>query len=42
MPFKEIHSLEHKLNLYAATKKSNEILGNYYSHLFQIQSTATS
>ena len=39
MPFSEEHSVDHPLSLYAATKKSNEMLAHSYSHLFQIPST---
>ena len=39
MPFNEKHSVDHPLSLYAATKKSNEMLAHSYSHLFQIPST---
>ena len=39
IPFHENHSVDHPLSLYAATKKSNEMLAHSYSHLFQIPST---
>ncbi len=39
MPFNENNSVDHPLSLYAATKKSNEMLAHSYSHLFQIPST---
>ncbi len=39
MPFNENHSVDHPLSLYAATKKSNEMMAHSYSHLFQIPST---
>ena len=39
MPFKEKHRVDHPLSLYAATKKSNEMLAHSYSHLFEIPST---
>ncbi len=39
MPFKENHRVDHPLSLYAATKKSNEMLAHSYSHLFEIPST---
>ncbi len=39
MPFNENHSVDHPLSLYAATKKSNEMLAHSYSHLFDIPST---
>lgn len=39
MPFSEHHSTEHPVSLYAATKKSNEMMAHSYSHLFDIPST---
>ena len=33
-PFKESKSVDHPVRLYAATKKSNELLAHSYSHLF--------
>ncbi len=39
MPFREENSVDHPLSLYAATKKSNEMMAHSYSHLFQIPST---
>ena len=39
MPFNENHTVDHPLSLYAATKKSNEMLAHSYSHLFKIPST---
>ncbi len=39
MPFKVSESAEHPLTLYAATKKSNEMMAHSYSHLFNIPST---
>jgi len=38
-PFSESHSVDHPISLYAATKKSNEMLAHSYSHLFQIPMT---
>ena len=38
-PFKESHSVDHPISLYAATKKSNEVMAHSYSHLYQIPST---
>tara|TARA_A100000164_G_scaffold333535_1_gene324156 strand:+ start:1376 stop:2425 length:1050 start_codon:yes stop_codon:yes gene_type:complete len=38
-PFNESHSVDHPISLYAATKKSNEMLAHSYSHLFQIPMT---
>ncbi len=39
IPFSETHSVDHPVSLYAATKKSNEMLAHSYSHLFQIPMT---
>ena len=39
LPFNEIDSVDHPVSLYAATKKSNEIIAHSYSHLFNIPST---
>ena len=39
LPFKEEHSVDHPVSLYAATKKSNEILAHSYSHLYKIPTT---
>ncbi|WP_417432217.1 NAD-dependent epimerase [Kiloniella sp.] len=39
MPFKVSESAEHPMTLYAATKKSNEMMAHAYSHLFNIPST---
>jgi len=38
-PFKENQSVDHPVSLYAATKKSNEIIAHSYSHLFNIPTT---
>lgn len=38
-PFAEHHSTEHPLSLYAATKKSNEMLAHSYAHLFRFPVT---
>ena len=38
-PFKESHSVDHPISLYAATKKSNEVMAHSYSHLYRIPST---
>ena len=38
-PFSETNSVDHPVSLYAATKKSNEMLAHSYSHLFQIPMT---
>lgn len=39
MPFAEGDNVDHPLSLYAATKKSNELMAHTYSHLFQIPTT---
>ena len=38
-PFKESSSVDHPVSLYAATKKSNEMLAHSYSHIFKIPMT---
>ena len=39
MPFSTNDSVNHPLSLYAATKKSNELMAHTYSHLFGIPTT---
>lgn len=39
MPFSEHQGADHPLTLYAATKKSNELMAHSYSHLYNIPST---
>jgi UDP-glucuronate 4-epimerase len=39
MPFSEHDNVDHPISLYAATKKSNELLAHTYSHLFQLPTT---
>ena len=39
VPFSENDQVNHQVSLYAATKKSNEILAHSYSHLYNIPST---
>lgn len=39
MPFSEEHSVDHPVSLYAATKKSNELMAHTYSHLFGLRAT---
>ena len=39
MPFSEHHHTEHPITLYAATKKSNEMMAHAYSHLFNLPTT---
>ncbi|MCR8538787.1 MAG: NAD-dependent epimerase/dehydratase family protein [Prochlorococcus marinus CUG1439] len=39
LPFVENQSVDHPVSLYAATKKSNEMMAHAYSHLYGIPST---
>jgi UDP-glucuronate 4-epimerase len=39
VPFSEHHSVDHPVSLYAATKKSNELMAHTYSHLFSLPTT---
>ncbi len=39
MPFSAHHNVDHPLSLYAATKKSNELMAHTYSHLYRIPTT---
>ena len=39
MPFSERDNVDHPVSLYAATKKSNELMAHTYSHLFNIPTT---
>jgi len=39
VPFSEHHSVDHPVSLYAATKKSNELMAHTYAHLFGIPVT---
>ena len=36
MPFKEDQTVDHPVSLYAATKKSNELMAHCYSHLYKL------
>ena len=38
-PFSETQSVNHPVSLYAATKKSNELIAHTYSHLFSLPTT---
>ena len=38
-PFKESESVDHPVSLYAATKKSNELMAHSYSHLYGLPVT---
>lgn len=39
VPFEETDFVDHPVSLYAATKKSNELMADTYSHLYKIPST---
>lgn len=39
LPFSIHHSVDHPLSLYAATKKSNELMAHAYSHLYNLPTT---
>ncbi len=39
VPFHEDDTVDHPINIYAATKKSNELLAHSYSHLYGIPTT---
>ena len=39
LPFSEKHNVNHPISLYAATKKSNELLAHSYSHLYNLPCT---
>jgi UDP-glucuronate 4-epimerase len=39
MPFKVNDNVDHPASLYAATKKSNELMAHTYSHLYQLPTT---
>lgn len=39
MPFSVIDNVDHPASLYAATKKSNELMAHTYSHLFGVPTT---
>ena len=39
MPFRESHGVNHPISLYAATKKSNELMAHTYSHLYDLPCT---
>lgn len=38
-PFSTDHNVDHPVSLYAATKKSNELMAHAYSHLYNIPTT---
>jgi len=39
IPFSENDNVDHPISLYAATKKSNELMAHAYSHLYQLPAT---
>lgn len=39
LPFSEHDNIDHPVSLYAATKKSNELMAHTYSHLFSLPTT---
>lgn len=39
MPFHTADSVDHPISLYAATKKSNELMAHTYSHLYDVPTT---
>lgn len=39
MPFSIHHNVDHPISLYAATKKSNELMAHTYSHLYNLPTT---
>ncbi|MEZ0246218.1 MAG: NAD-dependent epimerase [Methylophilaceae bacterium] len=39
MPFSVHHNVDHPLSLYAASKKSNELMAHTYSHLYNLSTT---
>jgi UDP-glucuronate 4-epimerase len=39
MPFSTHHNVDHPLSLYAASKKSNELMAHTYSHLYSLPTT---
>lgn len=38
-PFSTSHNVDHPISLYAASKKSNELMAHVYSHLFNVPTT---
>jgi len=39
IPFSELDSVDHPISLYAATKKSNELMAHTYSYLYNLNTT---
>ena len=42
LPFTENQSVDHPVSLYAATKKSNELMAHVYSHIYKLPTTGLS
>tara|TARA_Y100001978_G_C23693353_1_gene436073 strand:+ start:659 stop:1681 length:1023 start_codon:yes stop_codon:yes gene_type:complete len=38
-PFKEDHTVDHPISIYAASKKANELMAHTYSHLYKLPTT---
>ena len=39
VPFKETDNVDHPISIYAASKKSNELMAHTYSHLYNLKTT---
>ena len=39
LPYSEINGVDHPVSIYAATKKSNELMAHAYSHLYSLPAT---
>ncbi len=39
LPYTENHSVDHPVSLYAATKRSNELMAHAYSHIYKLPTT---
>ena len=39
LPYKEKNSVDHPVSIYAASKKSNELMAHVYSHLYSLPAT---
>ena len=39
LPYKEKNSVDHPVSIYAATKRSNELMAHTYSHLYNLPTT---
>ena len=40
MPFSVRHNVDHPVSLYAASKKSNELMAHTYSYLYNLSTTS--